>query len=205
MDVSKLPESEVPSTIEPLFYTPAVAPRYQHDFSQLLLTRKPGADTLESSPTPPHGWRYTGHTSKPFPPPNISGPPPFRDVDGEPVFIGSSLIRDEIHPCKLAPHLYPPCRVAYGGIDFGHEGFYDLLPITEDHEWVHASKGRIPEGRRPVDAGYRPIERLHHAYAVIDGCSVPGTASEELAGVYIPFDGREIYLKDRYWILCWRD
>jgi hypothetical protein len=57
---------------------------------------------------------------------------------------------------------------------------YDLLPITEDHEWVPASNGRIPEGRRPVDGGYRPIERLHHAYAVIDGCSVPGTASEEL-------------------------
>lgn len=60
------------------------------------------------------------------------------------------------------------------------ESSYDLLPLTEDHEWVPASNGRIPEGRRPVDAGYRPIERLHHAYAVIDGCSVPGTASEEL-------------------------
>ena len=58
---------------------------------------------------------------------------------------------------------------------------YDILPITQDHEWVPTSHGRIPEGRRPVDGGFEESgHRLYHAVAVVHGLSVPGKTGEHL-------------------------
>ena len=71
---------------------------------------------------PPQGRRFQTSTTAPFPGVEVTGPPPFSDVGGEPVFVGSCVFERSVHPCKLAPHLRPVCRVGYGGGEDAHEG-----------------------------------------------------------------------------------
>ncbi|KAF8339573.1 uncharacterized protein EI90DRAFT_3143985 [Cantharellus anzutake] len=162
----------------------------------------PGGSGSHIGSVPPQGRRYQTETNSPFPAPNISGPPPFRDAGGQGVWVGSAILEKSVHPCKLGPHLDPLVRVPYGGIEYGHYGRYDLLPVTEDHEWVPASYGHIPQGRRPVDGGYEESgERLHHAIAVIDGISVPGKTAPHLEGALVAFGNVEARVEEGYWIL----
>ena len=61
----------------------------------------------------------------PFPTdPKLAGEPPCRDADGvSPVYVGSAIFPDSVHPCKIAPHLTPNiCRVPYGGTEYEHSG-----------------------------------------------------------------------------------
>jgi DM9 repeat len=107
---------------------------------------------------------------------------------------------------------------------------YDILPITQEHEWIPTSHGRVPEGRRPVDGGYEESgHRLYHAVAVVHGCSVPGKTGAHLGAIYpsplpfsvsssavcsptpcylcvlgganVAFGGSEIIVTEGYWIL----
>ncbi|CAE6465815.1 unnamed protein product [Rhizoctonia solani] len=75
------------------------------------------------------------------------------DVGGQPIYVASALMEDSVHPCKCVPHLEPPCRVPYGGREHPHEGRFDILPVTQDMEWVPTSNGGIPYGRTPVEGG----------------------------------------------------
>jgi hypothetical protein len=103
---------------------------------------------------------------------------PFTDSDGRsPVFIGSALMQDSVHPCKIVPSIQnEPCRVSYGGREVAHEGRYDLLPFVPAlMEFVPASNGHVPHGRMPVKGGFEQNgTELFHAVAVIDGVKVPG-------------------------------
>lgn len=108
------------------------------------------------------------------------------DADGtSPVYIGSALFEDgTVHPCKIAPKLSPPCRVAFGG-EKGHQGRYDLLPFYPDRmEWVRTADGIIPTNRRPVMGGYENWNGarvdLYHARGLIDGTMVPGKTGRHL-------------------------
>ena len=103
---------------------------------------------------------------------------PFMDKDGKsPVFIGSALMQDSVHPCKIVPSmLNQACRVALGGGEVVHEGRYDLLPFVPAlMEFVPASNGHVPDGRKPVKGGFEQNgAELYHAVAVIEGVKVPG-------------------------------
>lgn len=103
---------------------------------------------------------------------------PFTDADGKsPVFIGSALMQDSVHPCKIVPSIQnEPCRVSYGGSEVAHEGRYDLLPFVPAlMEFVPTSNGHVPNGRMPVKGGFEQNgTELFHAVAVIDGVKVPG-------------------------------
>jgi len=100
------------------------------------------------------------------------------DSDGKsPVFIGSALMQDSVHPCKIVPKIQnEPCRVAYGGREIAHEGRYDLLPFVPAlMEFVPTSNGYVPHGRKPVKGGFEQNgAELYHAVAVIDGVKIPG-------------------------------
>jgi hypothetical protein len=109
---------------------------------------------------------------------------PFTDADGKsPVFMGSALMQDSVHPCKIVPSIQnEPCRVSYGGREVAHEGRYDLLPFVPAFmEFVPASNGHVPHGRMPVKGGFEQDgTELYHAVAVIDGVKVPGKTGVHL-------------------------
>lgn len=97
-----------------------------------------------------------------------------------------------VHPCKIAPHLDPPCRVPYGGTEYSHVGRYDLLPFDErTMVLVTTDNGRIPSGKKPVEGGYEDHGgKLYHAVATIQGIRVPGKTGEHLVRSLPPELGR---------------
>ncbi|KAJ8482067.1 hypothetical protein ONZ45_g15082 [Pleurotus djamor] len=93
------------------------------------------------------GTRLPLTTDDNIPAPNILHNPPCVDPEGQPVYIASALnFKDGVHPCKVAPHLWPDhCRVSYGGAEVPHKGGYDLLPFsTELMEFVDTTGGEDP-------------------------------------------------------------
>lgn len=70
----------------------------------------------------------------------------------------------------------------FAGGEKGHNGRYDLLPFNAQlMEWVPASHGKIPYGRRPVEGGYEEDgSLLYHAMASIHGIKVPGKTGQHL-------------------------
>ena len=122
---------------------------------------------------------------------------PFTDSDGRsPVFIGSALMQDSVHPCKIVPSFRnEPCRVSYGGREIAHEGRYDLLPFVPAlMEFVPTSNGHVPHGRMPVKGGFEQNgSELYHAVAVIDGVKVPGKT-----GIHLVRATFFVFVLDKY-------
>ncbi|KAI6025201.1 hypothetical protein BKA83DRAFT_4471958 [Pisolithus microcarpus] len=132
-------------------------------------------------PEPPSGYRPALDVSSPFPTSKSMEPPCF-DIDGSPVYVGSTICDNCVHPCKIAPQLIPACRVPYGGVELEHHGRYDLLPFNpEMMVWVSTSHGQIPHGVNPVKGGYEENGApLYHAIGVVDGVRVPGKTGMHL-------------------------
>ncbi|KXN89115.1 hypothetical protein AN958_06316 [Leucoagaricus sp. SymC.cos] len=152
-----------------------------------------------STDPPPSGFRVPLRTDNNFPPPNQAGPPVAYDADGaSPVFVGSALLETSVHPCKIGPHLQPFALVPYGGSEYGHHGRFDLLPfVPEQMEWVNASYGRVPPGRRPIEGGYEENGgKLYHALAKVSGVNVPGKTGEHLGGANVAFGGQELVYQE---------
>ncbi|KAF8071983.1 hypothetical protein FPV67DRAFT_911055 [Lyophyllum atratum] len=155
---------------------------------------------------PPSGYRVPLSTTSPFPDAVVAGQPPCYDADGvTPIFIGSALFENSVHPCKIGPHLQPFASVAYGGAEHAHHGRFDLLPfVPQTMEWVRTSYGRVPPGRSPIEGGYEDNgAKLYHGLALVNGVRVPGKAGEHLGACNVAFGGAEIALTDHE-ILCWR-
>ncbi|BGP04009.1 DUF3421 domain-containing protein [Rhodotorula toruloides] len=152
---------------------------------------------------PAAGLRVPCSSAQAFPDPSLTGPAPFRDLDGSPVFVCSVLMAGKsVHPAKVT---HGKAMYSYGGVEKHHEGRFDILPITEAMEWVPTSYGQIPPGRRPVEGGFEEGgQHLFHAIMTIDGVRVPGKTGEHLHGANFPFGGGEIVQEAGYSILCWR-
>lgn len=73
-------------------------------------------------PIPSSGYRIPLAENSAFP---IDLRPLFFDADGvSPVFMGSAIFPDSVHPCKIVPALDPKCMVPYGGREHHHHGRY---------------------------------------------------------------------------------
>jgi len=155
---------------------------------------------------PPSGFRIPLTATGAFPDPQTLGQPPCYDVDGSPIYIGSALMGNSVHPCKIGKQLQPYVSVPYGGGEHGHHGRYDLLLYRPDQmEFVLTSYGRIPPGRRTIDGGYEDHgAKLYHAAAFINGVRVPGKTAEHLGACNVAFGGTEHIIQTNYDILCWR-
>ncbi|GAA6035419.1 hypothetical protein JCM8097_000246 [Rhodosporidiobolus ruineniae] len=155
--------------------------------------------------TPPAGLRVPCSTQAAFPSTSTTGPAPFQDCDGAPVYVASALVgTNAVHPCKYVAGRNE-CMISYGGAEKRHEGRFDVLPITPEMEWVEASYGQIPKGRRPVEGGFEEGgQHLFHAVTVLNGVNVPGKTGEHLHGANFPFGGGETIKAVDYRILCWR-
>lgn len=136
---------------------------------------------------PPSGYRIALNTSSPFPDLTYTKEPPCHDDALTPIFLGSAIFNNSVHPCKIGPSLDPPCRVPYGGSEVKHYGRYDLLPFDkETMEWVPTSLGRIPTHRRPVQGGYEENgANLYHAMATVRLSRVPGKTGEHLVSLAV--------------------
>lgn len=157
-------------------------------------------------PEPPSGYRLALDVSSPFPASSKTMEPPCVDIDGSPVYVGSAICDNCVHPCKIAPQLIPACRVPYGGVELEHRGRYDLLPFDpQTMVWVTTSRGRIPYGANPIKGGYEESgAELYHAIGVVDGVRVPGKTGPHLGGCTVPFNGVEHLITKNYEILCWK-
>jgi len=199
--------------------------RDKKDGDRSLLSHIPGMHIGSSQQHLDHPPAYTPPSKAPsgdrialtFPGPfpiNEAGPPPCVDADGSPVYIGSALgsndprdpLHNAVHPCKIAPHLSPPCRVPYGGGEHEHMGRYDLLLfVQQTMEWVPTSFGRIPQNRSPIEGGVETHgAKLYHALARVGDVWVPGKTGAHLNGCNVAFGGGEHAITDGYYILCWR-
>ncbi|KAI5122281.1 hypothetical protein M0805_002361 [Coniferiporia weirii] len=166
----------------------------------------PSPPAYSHSRPPPSGYRIPLSTDVPFPATVQAGHAPCVDGNGAwPVYFGSALFPNAVHPCKIVPDLgATPCRVPYGGSETEHRGRYDLLPFTDDMELIPASNGHIPPGRRPVEGGYEETgNKLYHAVATINGVRVPGKCGEHLSGANVAYGNAEIYARN-YELLVWK-
>lgn len=145
----------------------------------------PAYDHNPSSPRPPvSGYRILSNTGA-FPAEG-AGQPVAYDADGRsPIYIGSAMLPNAVHPCKISPALQPHCRVPYGGGEHEHHGSYDLLPFrSEMMEWVITSNGQIPHGRQPIVGGYEDTgAQLYHALARVNNVEVPGKTGAHLVSI----------------------
>ena len=148
---------------------------------------KVGSPPPYTAAPPPSGFRLPLITTGVFPDPQTLGHPPCYDADGSPIYIGSALMGNSVHPCKIGKHLVPVVAVPYGGTEHGHHGRYDLLPYQPNHmEFVPTSYGKIPYNRRPIEGGYEDHgAKLYHAVALINGIRVPGKTGEHLSVFFI--------------------
>ncbi|POY72740.1 hypothetical protein BMF94_4147 [Rhodotorula taiwanensis] len=152
---------------------------------------------------PPAGLRVPCSTTAAFPT-DMAGPAPLKDLDGSPVWVASALFMDgsAVHPCKVARGRV---MISFGGVERDHKGRYDILPLTDNMEWVTAGYGEVPKGRRPVEGGFESNgEHLYHALATIDGVQVPGKSGKHLHGANFPWSGVEMVYECGYSILCWK-
>ncbi|KAJ3888131.1 hypothetical protein GG344DRAFT_90129 [Lentinula edodes] len=152
-------------------------------------------------PIPSSGYRIPLAENSAFP---TDLRPLFFDADGvSPVFMGSAIFPDSVHPCKIVPALDPKCMVPYGGREHHHHGRYDLLPLDSNTmEFVRTSHGQIPPGRRPVEGGYEENgSKLYHGIATVNGVQVPGKTGLHLGGCNVSFAGGEHVIHENYDIL----
>lgn len=145
--------------------------------------------TYSASPAPPAGLRVPLTTSLP-PRPDTLGPAPFADLGGEPVYVASALIGKSVQPCKVCyfPGAGVGVRVPFGGQELVHSGRYDVLPITDQMEWVTTSGGqvsaRLPDCisetlRKPVANWLLPLRRFPRAAARSKECATHHTIASD--------------------------
>ena len=115
-------------------------------------------------------------------------------------FIGLAAFNGGLVPCKIVPKFMPrPVLLGWNGAEHtmgtDHPFFIALLDAST-MEWVPARDGVMPEGRRPVQAGFENNgEPLYHAVALIDGARVSGKVGEHLGGALVPWGGQEHFRK----------
>ncbi|KAG6879884.1 hypothetical protein C0992_010237 [Termitomyces sp. T32_za158] len=158
----------------------------------------PQSHTDQTTVAPPSGYRVPLTTTSPFPEPAVTGSPVSYDLNGSPLFVGSALCENSVHPCKIGPHLQPFASIAFGGVEEPHHGRFDLLPfVPQTMEWVHASYGQMPPGRRPIEGGYELNgAKLYHGLALVNGVKVPGKTGEHLGACNVPFGGVEVAMTE---------
>jgi hypothetical protein len=191
---------------------------------QLLVQGKLEEPLVSNLRPPLSGFRMRMHSGAPFPY-DRAGEPPFRDLNGAPVYLGSAVLQPQavvtmltpnkrdtapiVVPCKVTPHLNPDHHVAWQGRETWRNE-YEVLPFDPARmEWVQTSDGHIPDGRTPVEGGYDADHSpFFHAYgSVVWGnrtIDCPGKTSVALGSARLPFGGQEHVIKSNYHILVWK-
>ncbi|CCO28691.1 hypothetical protein BN14_02689 [Rhizoctonia solani AG-1 IB] len=121
----------------------------------------------------------------------------------QPVYVGSALINGtNVQPCRITPS---GCFIASDGTETSHTGRYDLLPLTDAMQWVPASGGAPPAGKRVVEGGIENGSSLYHACARVNSVMLPGKAGAAIGGAQIPAAGGAHFFSQDYFVLCWKE
>ncbi|KAK4046405.1 hypothetical protein OIO90_006576 [Microbotryomycetes sp. JL221] len=120
---------------------------------------------------------------------------------GTPTYVVSTLIGGGVHPGMLRDGV---ASASYGGATQTTADF-DVLPLTDQMEWVDASKGDIPAGRRGIVGGYESSgATLYHAIAQFNNVWVGGKSGYTFLGAAFPQNGGEKIIPSGYKVLCWK-
>ncbi|KAH7102992.1 hypothetical protein BKA62DRAFT_698263 [Auriculariales sp. MPI-PUGE-AT-0066] len=160
--------------------------------------------TLEPYAPPQHAIPVDLRNGGRFPSLGLTGPPP-TSCREYPVFIGLAPYMGGLVPCKVVNSTC--AKIGHTYKEYQIDGPFFVVPLNPlMMEWVHTSHGKIPHGRRPVEAGFEHTgEALYHAVGLVDGVRVPGKAGEHLIkGAHLPYMGEE-RICPYYLILCWRN
>ncbi|TFK45348.1 hypothetical protein OE88DRAFT_1223907 [Heliocybe sulcata] len=118
------------------------------------------------------------------------GPPVAYDADNNPVYLGVVELDGGMIPCKVNPALSPwPVRAP--GPNWQErrpQGRFILLPFDPSTmEWLPSTHGRVPPGKKAVEAGYSADRRTMYYHGLVnidlgDGrrIQVPGVATSLL-------------------------
>ncbi|SJL14241.1 uncharacterized protein ARMOST_17697 [Armillaria ostoyae] len=66
------------------------------------------------------GFRIPLDSSTMFPARDLTGPSPCYDTNGDPIYIGSTIFKRSVLPCKIGPHLRFLCSVPFHGHEIAH-------------------------------------------------------------------------------------
>jgi len=166
------------------------------------------APTIPSNPSTGPGTGASGQripctTTDAFPAQAAGPAPPFVDSTGQPVYVGSALVNGtNVQPCRVTPS---GCFIASDGVEVPHTGRYDILPLTDAMEWVPASGGATPSGKRVVEGGIENGSSLYHACARVNSVMLPGKAGSAIGGAQIPAGGAAHFFSQDYFVLCWKE
>ncbi|KAG9121577.1 hypothetical protein FRC07_002413 [Ceratobasidium sp. 392] len=166
-----------------------------------------GPPTIPSNPptgsgTGASGQRIPVSTADAFPA-QAAGPyAPFVDSAGQPVYVGSALVDgSNVQPARITPS---GVFIAVNGAEVTHNGRYDLLPLTDAMEWVPASSGTPPPGKRLVEGGIENGSPLYHAAARVNSVLLPGKTGPAIGGALIPANGIATHVAQGYYVLAWK-
>ncbi|KAJ3102825.1 hypothetical protein HDU97_000282 [Phlyctochytrium planicorne] len=187
---------------ELLVRLPSVSGRYYlrlfgENVSFAIAARKPGVESLPLKNTGPFWFKTSGSAI----PDNA-----FKvgeDIDDEPLFCARAWINNGLHLGKVS-RKFKSALIAYGGLEMEALGEYEILCNVQDAQWIAASgKFEFPPsafvGGVEDDGKLLFVGRANLDISKLLGKKkslVPGKCSEHLASCNIPFDGKEVIVKN---------
>ncbi len=122
-----------------------------------------------------HMWTLSEHVN--IPSRGSDWTTPMLWYQQRPIYIGSTIFKRSVLPCKIGPHSPVPCSVPFCGWEIVHMRCYNLLPFNPNTmDFVLTSQGHFPAGRKLVKGGHdQDGTPLYHGVAMLNGIRIPGT------------------------------
>ncbi|RWS28818.1 natterin-4-like protein [Leptotrombidium deliense] len=141
-------------------------------------------------------WQDASHGRVPVGNPVIGG----QDVNGEPLYIGSTELGGDLVPGKVVPS-HGCCYIPYDGREHSSKNYHVLVnPGGCELIWIHASNGTVPTGaiQGGKTASGEPLFVGRHRH---QGSVTVGKVHPSHGKLYLSFGGNEESYSE-YEVLC---
>lgn len=119
------------------------------------------------------------------------------DQDGTGIYLGRAYHQGDSIPAKIIPEKNV-AYIAWGGEEIIVDNVEVLRRV--EYSWKFGSHGSIPQGAVPFGTT-SDGETLYAGRANYQGSVTPGKLHPSHGSLYIPFDGKEVAVKE-YEVLC---